>query len=402
LVLTFNRTLAGYIAELAREQIDERINVALTVDTFAHWASQALGSPVINDRGAKAYLSNLAGRLPPLTANYVAKEAEYLMGRFEPEKLELYIEQERTGRGNRPRVDKGTRRRILDEVVAPYLEWLRKTGGVDWNGLATMMANLEPSLSYDVAIVDESQDFSANQLRAIGKHLAASHSITFVIDTVQRIYARGFTWVECGFVIQPNRSHTLKVNHRNTAEIAQFAAGILRGITVDADGALPNLNAAIRHGLLPVVLRGKYSAQCAWAIDYIRENVDLAKESVAFLQPQGGGWFDELRKVLNREQLPYVELTRESQWPDGDENIALCTFHSSKGLEFDHVFILGLSDRNTVDDSPETDDEIVVLRRLLAIAVARARLTVVVGYKIGEESKLINYFEDGTYTVIDL
>ena len=402
LVLTFNKTLAGYITALAEEQFDAKINVALTVDTFARWASQALGNPLISDQPAKACLLAVSGNLPPLTAKYVAKEAEYLLGRFEPGRLEQYMAQERTGRGARPRVEQTTRRRILDEVVGPYLEWLDELDSVDWNGLATMMVNRDDSLNYDVVVVDESQDFSANQLRAIRRHLAPNHSITFVIDTVQRVYARGFTWIECGYVIQPNRSHTLYANHRNTAEIAQFAAGILREITVDADGALPNLASATRRGALPVVLRGKYSEQAAWAIDFIKRNVDLRTQSVAFLKPQGGAWFNNIRGALARANLPYVELTREAQWPEGEENIALCTFHSSKGLEFDHVFILGLSDRNTLHDAPEADDEIVVLRRLLAIAVARARQTVTLGYKQGEESQLIEFLEENTYSVVDL
>lgn len=400
-MLTFNRTLAGYISALAEEQFDARVKAELTVDTFAHWASQHLGSPIIQDAEAKRYLQKLGEKLPPLTAKYIAKEADYLLGRFEPDRIDQYLSQERTGRGNRPRIELSTRRRILDEVIRPYMEWLESRRFVDWNGLAVMMESRE-SLNYDVIVVDESQDFSANQLRAIRKHLAPNHSITFVIDTVQRVYARGFTWAECGFQIQPNRSHTLRSNYRNTAEIAQFAAGILQDIAVDSDGALPNLATAKRHGPLPVVLKGTYRQQASWALEYIHQYIDLAAESVAFLKPLGGGWFEELERHLVRAGLPYVELTRESHWPNGPENIAICTFHSSKGLEFDHVFILGLNDQNTFHDAPEVDDEIVVLRRLLAIAVARARQTVTIGYKPGEESQLIQFMQPGTFQVVDL
>jgi superfamily I DNA/RNA helicase len=402
LVLTFNRTLAGYIEALAREQFDAGTNVELTVDTFAHWAVDHFPGIQINDAMAKGRLQQLAANVPPLTANYVMKEAEYLLGRFEPDKLANYITQERTGRGVRPRVEQTTRRKVLDEVVAPYLDWLNEKNLVDWNGLALMMKAAKRSLDYDVVVVDESQDFSANQLRAIKRHLAQNHAITFVIDTVQRVYARGFTWAESGFTIAPGRSHTLLANYRNTVEIAAFAAGILRGIAVDSDGALPNLNHAKRHGQMPIVLRGKFGAQMQWAVDYINKNVDLSKESVAFLAPLGGRWFDEVRLSLERNDLAYVELTRESHWPAGNENIALCTFHSAKGLEFDHVFILGLADKNTSHGDQDADDEIVVLRRLFAIAVARARNFVAVGYKAGEESKLIGFLEDGTYRCEDV
>jgi hypothetical protein len=61
-----------------------------------------------------------------------------------------------------------------------------------------------------------------------------------------------------------------------------------------------------------------------------------------------------------------------------------------------------LSQRNTPFDTEERDDEVVVLRRLLAIAVARARKAVVLGYKPGEETQLIQYFAPGTFSEIDV
>lgn len=82
--------------------------------------------------------------------------------------------------------------------------------------------------------------------------------------------------------------------------------------------------------------------------------------------------------------------------------MALSTFHSAKGLEFDHVFILGLSHDATTHGDAAVDDQITVLRRLLAVAVARARTTVVVGYKQAERSRLVEYFVPGTFRTEDL
>jgi DNA helicase IV len=232
--------------------------------------------------------------------------------------------------------------------------------------------------------------------------LAEDHAVTFVIDTVQRIYARGFTWTEAGFDVRPQRYHILRVNHRNTAQIAGFAAGILSGIGVEGDGALPNLGAATRAGEKPVVLRGSYHEQVSWALDWIQANVDLASESVAFLKPQGGNWFAYLKAQLAARGIRFATITREADWPTGSVNVALSTFHSAKGLEFDHVFIVGLNQENTQFDDAERDDQIFVLRRLLAVAVARARETVVVGFKLGAESRLAEFFAAGTYQDVRL
>ncbi|SDQ28608.1 hypothetical protein [Pseudovibrio sp. Tun.PSC04-5.I4] len=47
-------------------------------------------------------------------------------------------------------------------------------------------------------------------------------------------------------------------------------------------------------------------------------------------------------------------------------------------------------------------DQIQVLRRLLAVAVARARKQVIVGFKPGEESRLTDFFVASTYKGVAL
>lgn len=401
LVLTFNRTLSGYVSALAQNQIEQGLNVTIEISTFSKWAMERLGYPPISNN-ATDLLTHYAARIANLTPEYAAKEAEYAMGRFVPEQLVEYLTTERTGRGNHPRVDRALRQQLLDDVIYPYQKELSERGEFDWNLLAVSMSRDIDPIGYEIVVIDEGQDFSANQLRAIHHHLAEEHTATFVIDTVQRIYARGFTWAETGFDVRPERHHSLTINHRNTAQIAAFAAGILNGINADGDGALPNLATAQSDGSLPFVLRGYYRDQISWAINYIRENVDLQTESVAFLKPLGGRWFEYMKRVLRDSEIPFVEITRESEWPEGPENVALSTFHSAKGLEFDYVFILGLSGEVTRHGGEERDDQLWVLRRLLAVAVARARKQVVVGYKLGEESDLVQFFSPRTYEQVDV
>jgi len=401
LMLTFNRTLTGYVCALAENQIATIANVDMEISTFAKWSREKLGYPEINE-SATDDLHQIAQRLSGMDAGYAARESEYVMGRFLPEDLNKYITSERTGRGTKPRVEHTLRRRLLDEVIFPYQEQLSRSGMLDWNLLAVSMArDLEP-IGYEIVIVDESQDFSANELRAIRHHLAPDHTVTFVIDTVQRIYARGFTWSEAGFEVRPERHYRLTTNHRNTLQIARFAAGILHGINIEGDGALPDLTAARSDGPLPIVIRGCYRQQLSYALDYIQDHVDLSQESVAFLKPKGGGWFDEVRQNLEAVGIKFVDITRKPEWPEGPENVALCIFHSAKGLEFDHVLILGLSNETTPHGEEDQDDQLWVLRRLLAVAVGRARKHVIIGYKDGEESSLVRFFEPGTFEQVVL
>lgn len=58
LVLTFNKTLRGYIKNLVEENVPAG-KIELTVDTFRHWAYLTLGGPSIHD---ESHLTGLVGR----------------------------------------------------------------------------------------------------------------------------------------------------------------------------------------------------------------------------------------------------------------------------------------------------------------------------------------------------
>jgi len=401
LVLTFNKTLAGYIKELVHSQLPNTIDVDLEISTFSKWAYNNVRpeKEIINYSSGLLY--SYARAIDSLSHDYVVNEVEYLLGRFKPENLSDYITAERTGRGVSPRVERTIRQRILDNVVTPYKEKLRQNDAVDWNDIAVAMREEVDSLGYEIVVVDECQDFTANQLRAIKHHLGEHHTATFVTDTVQRIYARGYTWLEAGYDVRPERSHILRANYRNTKEIAAFAASVISGINVEADGALPNLNEANSSGNLPKVIVGFYNNQVHYALKYIEEFVDLASETVAFLHPKG--WSGYLKTSLRSSGVSFVDITRADYWPDDEDvNVAISTFHSAKGLEFDYVFILGLSNQSTAYPEELIDDQLLVLRRLLAVAIARAKKDVIIGYKPGEESDLINFFSPGTFTEVIL
>lgn len=400
LVLTYNTTLRGYIEQLANQQVSDSPEIDLTIATFAKWARDSIGSITIigDDQRASKILGFAQGL--GLPSDFLLEEVEYVIGRFLPENMSDYLALERAGRGASPRVDRSLRKRILDEVILPYLQWLGNADVWDWNDLALKMAGEQLAGSYDIIIADETQDFSANQLRAIRNHAAPIHSVTFVLDTTQRIYARGFTWQEAGFTIRPENVHTLGVNYRNTIEIAKFAAPLVAGLPADADGMLPDFESCSRNGPKPVVLRGKFRNQCRYAIDHIRINIDLSKDSVAFLHPKG--WFGEVRTQLAGAGLPFVSITRQTEWPEGPENVALSTLHSAKGLEFDHVFILGLNAEVTPHGEETDDDKYQALRRLLAMGITRARTTVTLGYKPEDAPRLLRFLDRETYDEVNV
>src|SRR5260221_3740038 len=141
-----------------------------------------------------------------------------------------------------------------------YARWKKQKGISDWSDLEVSLATKAESEPYDIIIVDETQDFSANQIRALLNHAAGESAITFILDSSQRIYARGFSWNDVGIKLTTNNSHRLELNYRNTAQIAAFAAPLLEGITAgDLDATIPHLKVCKRTGRTPAVIVGKFS-----------------------------------------------------------------------------------------------------------------------------------------------
>ncbi len=401
LVLTFNRTLRGYIEALTREQATEMVGVDLEISTFGKWSKSLFPDLRIVNEEVRTNLIWSLGKSLGLPHDFLIEEVDYVLGRFLPGSIETYITARRDGRGASPRIDRALKERILQEVILPYAGWKTGNGTSDWNDVAVLLTQHNVNPPYAIIIADETQDFSANQIRAINNQLATDHSLTFVLDSAQRIYARGFTWQEAGVAIRPENIKSLSRNYRNTVEIAKFARALLSGVPVDDDGTIPDFTACERHGPMPVVVRGRFSAQIEYVIEHVRL-IDLDRESVAFLHPLGGGWFKYVRRALVRAGLAYVELTRESEWPVGRQNIALSTLHSSKGLEFDHIVIIGLNAEVTQHGEEEDDDRLTRLRRLLAMGIGRARNSVVLGYKPSDASRLVTYLDPETYEAVDV
>lgn len=404
LVLTFNRTLAGYIDALAHEQATVFEKIDLEVTTFASWARRRLGGCSVLDLGEQRAQWSLLGESLGLPEKFLHDEVEYVRGRFLPAQLGDYLTLKREGRGTSPQMPRAQREKLLRDVIRPYEDWKRSEQVLDWNDLAVELARQQRGTPYDVVVVDETQDFQANQLRALIAQLSTSYSATFVLDSAQRIYPHFFRWNEVGVVTAPPGGAVVKLsrNHRNTRQIAAFAAPIIEGVEVGPDGTMPDLASATSSGPLPYVLRGRFSAQMNWAVGYLQSNVDLDEESVCFLHAKGGGWFREVKSRLRTAGIAFHELSREADWPTDATNIGLCTMHSAKGLEFDHVIILGLNREVTPHGEDEGDADLETLRRLFAMAAARAKRGLVIGYKPQEASRLVSLFREGTYMPVDL
>jgi superfamily I DNA/RNA helicase len=404
LVLTFNRSLKGYVERLVEEQIDSDL-AELTLSTFGHWAWETLGRPdVLKPSQVSNKLWSL-GSGAGYSEDFLADEVDYVLGRYMPGQVSEYTDPqspnyERRGRGLAPRVERQQRERLVGEVIEPYRRWKRRNKVVAWSDVDIQMASRSPSDDerWDVVVVDEAQDFSANQIRAIKQHLSPTHSTTFVLDAMQRIYPRGLAWSEVD--IEFTHRYHLQTNHRNTKQIAAFAQPLVAGLPREDDGTLPDFESCVEEGALPLVVRGRFARQMSWVTDRIRSLPE--GESIALLHAKGGNWFRYVRARLDAAKIPYVDLQRRQEWPRGEEEVGLSTLHSAKGLEFDHVMILGLAAEQMPHGPEEDDAQLDNHRRLVAMAVGRARKTVALTYKPGEESRVVDLLNSATCEVVEV
>lgn len=399
LVLTFNRTLSGYVEHLAMEQVGRSTDITLVVETFSRWAMGLCGGykDIVDDKSLRQSLM-AAGFSQHL--DYFVDEVHYVLGRWHPSDRNDYLSAERFGRGRAPAVPRSARAKLLTDVITPHENQIAALGKVQWNDLA-LEAAAAPSRQYDIVVVDEAQDLSANQIRAVVAHLAEDHTTTFIMDAVQRIYPQAFRWREVGVEIRPNHVFVLRNNHRNTAAIARLAASLVRDLPADEDGVVPDPTASTREGTKPEILAGKYSAQLAYMLDSVTAAL-RSGETVAVLQPRGGGWFDYAKAELRRRGIPFCVITRNRDWPTGPEQVALSTIHSAKGLEFDHVRIPGLNHEVTPHGDSDEDGSLDALRRLVAMGVGRAKKTVMLGYKPQDKSTVIDFIDRPTYTLVEV
>lgn len=84
LVLTFNRTLQGYIAELARHETPDNDALELEVSTFGRWARSLVGE--VNITGGDKVAAMLRPHLDTFATSrqqeFLVDEVQYILGRF--------------------------------------------------------------------------------------------------------------------------------------------------------------------------------------------------------------------------------------------------------------------------------------------------------------------------------
>lgn len=203
---------------------------------------------------------------------------------------------------------------------------------------------------YAHVIVDELQDFSNVELRFIRSLVEEKANDLFLVgDPLQSIYDKQLNFSKSGINIRGNRSRRLRINYRTTEEIKKLAISIIEDCHYDNfDGGEEDKHGYVSlfHGLKPnysiyktktdevVALQEKISA----LIDLGYSYTDIA---IASRTKDG---LKDFKDALHKTKVSYLE--HHDNKVEGEYNgIRLVTFHSIKGLEFKHVFLVDVNNR---------------------------------------------------------
>lgn len=221
---------------------------------------------------------------------------------------------------------------------------------------------------WDAMIVDEGQDFSEDMARVLLALAPKSGTMTVAQDCNQSIYANAMeSWEKLG--IPDLKIRRLVRQYRNTRSIAQLAAKVLEQPVqpeqfAGADGLAPAL---IEAADWPTII-GKVAGEVA---ALVRKGVAMSEIAILYVKAS----------VPTIDSLPETLLSALEtkgvlgQWASQDErskrtydittdSVTISTVYSVKGLDFAHVFLLGL---DILESGSEHD------RRLAYVGMTRAR-----------------------------
>jgi hypothetical protein len=289
-------------------------------------------------------------------------------------------------RGVGPAVQVSTFHKWAMDLIRTYQLGPIRTGQLrdeDYEAMARLAcdgitAARVPKGQYTALLIDEAHDLADDWLAAAAQMVdPATKSLLILYDDAQSIYQqrrRKMNFARLGIEAQ-GRTEVLKINYRNTTEVLalamECAEGVLDSQVPRAEDEMPLVlpQSAGRSGPVPVFLR----------FDSGRQEAAQIADDIADLVGQGRSAGDFAVLARYWRSLDLVRAALESKGiactpGRGDRArtvpsspvVTLTTLHSSKGLEFPIVFVVGLDQMEAV--AAQRVDEL----RLLYVGMTRA------------------------------
>jgi DNA polymerase III epsilon subunit-like protein len=232
---------------------------------------------------------------------------------------------------------------------------------------------------YKYLFVDEFQDINEIQFNIIKEFYNNGVNIFCVGDDAQNLYT--FRGSNIEYILNfkdyfPNNTELFQLtyNFRSTREIINFAnASIEKNIHQIPKKMVPGILTNTISKKPTIKYFPTQSLQNNFILSKIEELTrDSKLDEIAILSSINQSLF-HIEELLTKNNIPHVYLDGKSDIRSFIKkgHICLCTIHKSKGLEWDHVFLINASD----DIFPKMKNEKTIEddRRVFYVAATRAR-----------------------------
>ncbi|MFT6834192.1 MAG: superfamily I DNA/RNA helicase [Francisellaceae bacterium] len=412
-IFTFNKSLSGYLRSLTNHLDNDKNYSSIKIINFHSWAFSFIKQHGLNlygktifDGAAKKIIVNITNKMAKTDENkrilsyigdFFLDEISWLKGKIISSEQE-YLDTPRTGRGVSNRVT-ASDKKVIWKIFITYKESLLKQDKYDFDDYAILCLKLIENAGknfktpFTHIVIDEAQDLNKAQISLLAKLVSkTTKSITIIADAAQRIYKSGFIWKEVGINVTGGRTVEFKRNYRNSKLIAKAAQSLLSHDNDSSD--FTAIEVGNEDGEAPFLCAFNSSQD---ELDFITKQVkrivgSSPKHSTCVLQRTGYNLKGLLHTLLS-EDILCEDISNNKSIDYFNGKVKVCKMHSIKGLEFDHVFIMGLTDDNLPNKmgfSEEEDDlHITTERRLLYTCMTRACKTLTLTYA-GEKSRYLN------------
>lgn len=254
---------------------------------------------------------------------------------------------------------------------------------------------------YKYLFIDEFQDINETQFNIINEFYKNGTKIFCVGDDAQNIYS--FRGSKIEYILNYDKyfenteTYKLNKNFRSTTEIINFANAIIE----NNKNQIPKImicgktdeNFIEDYNKKPLItFYPKNYLQISSIINEIKNLLEkgVQEHDICILSPTNYSLFSfEENLIKNNIKNVYLDGKSDVKPIIKYKHVCLCTIHKSKGLEWDYVFIINISDSNFPKNKDEKD--IIESRRLCYVAVTRARKKLFLSYTNTNNNEPIPY-----------
>ena len=320
----------------------------------------------------------------------------------------------------------------IAQVYTAYMSLMKQERAMDFEDVLLLTAAMleeerevreRVQDQYRHFTIDEYQDISPLQQRVINAWLGSRQELCVVGDPAQTIYSfAGATPVFLNTFTQrfPDAEVIrLTSGYRSTPEITLMANTVLRSASMGQELVAQN-----DHGAKPSI--AAYQVESAEIAGVVKDIGELLSEGAAasVIPTEGVYWLDELRTLAQpfltgatidgiagllhlareldaddsfapktlRAYLREVEDRVQQNNPPTMPVLTLATLHAAKGLEWERVFLIGVSESilpfESGNTGPENQSAIDEERRLFYVGITRAKKDLRMSYR-GEPSRFL-------------